>query len=179
MSEVPKKLPSIRQRGRPPGKGARINKRWNPAKWEPLYEHWVSLSAMGVSNVDIAKQFRYTPQQVSNVLTCDKAKVIKELLVREVRKGMLEDTKSQREAIIQRAQSNIKAVLTDDELLDRSPFKMLEASMAYLKGVGSMETEGGVKNTTINISTQVANVLAMGLEKANEAKLLNAENKTP
>lgn len=148
-----------------------INKRWSPVKWEPIYEQFIAFSAIGYSNKDIAEKFGYTPQQVSNVLCTPQAKVIKEQLIRKIREDVLANSAGDREALIHRANENIGKVLNSDELREKSPFKMLEASMSYLKGVGQLESES--KGTTIMINTQVANILQQGLTKSDEVKKLH------
>lgn len=157
-----------------------LKKRWQPKKWEPIYDAMVALSCTGLSNKAIAERFKYTPQQVSNILNSDQAKVIKGLVTKNIRDTAVEDNAARLTRLEQVALKNIEGVLTNSELLERNPLALYDRSLAFLKGTGKMEGEQpkNVQNTTnVMIGSDLVSKLISGIEKSNEAALMhgNAE----
>lgn len=151
-------------------------RKWQPQKWDPIYEQFVMYSAFGATNKQIADKFGYTPQQVSNVLSSAMAQTVKEQISYKIRENLIDGIEKDRIGVIAKAHENIKRVLTNDELMEKSPFKMLDASMRYLQGVGEMEGEKkGGDSTTINISSTVVNNLVTAMEKSAEVKELHGK----
>lgn len=122
------------RRGRPKGRTGSDNERkWQPVRWQPLYEQFVMLSCLGVSNTDIAKRFDYTPQQVSNVLNTEKAREIQKFAVEHIRKNSMATTMQRIEMLSAKAADRIEAVLNNDELAEKSPFAIFDRSLALLR----------------------------------------------
>jgi hypothetical protein len=151
-------------------------KRWQPKKWEPLYDQIVALSCTGISNKAIAERFGYTPQQISNILCSDQAKIIKQLVTNFIRNQLEQDTGARLKRIEQRALENIETVITSEDVLAKHPLAMFDRCLVFLKGVGKLEGEkSAVPTQNIFIGAEAAKSLIDGMHKANEAhKLHNA-----
>jgi hypothetical protein len=161
-------------------KGPKLHKkaRWQPKKWDPLYDQMVALSCTGLSNKAIADRFQYTPQQVCNILTSDQAKIVKQLITEHIRKVASEDSAARLTRLEHAALKNVDFVLTNEELMQKSPLAIYDRSMAFLKGIGKMEGDKPQVQQTTNviIADDIAEKLLKGIEKANEAAILHSGN---
>lgn len=158
-------------------------KRWIPKRWDVHHEQMVLLSCAGVSNIAIAERFGYTPQAISMILNTPQAKTIKELVKVQSRKQLMETFTDRMEVLQERALSNIEKVINDDELLEKSPFSVVDRSMQLLKGVGKLIGEGATINNnsqTVNVIGEAAvNRLAEAIEKSNQVQRLHNIEITP
>lgn len=156
-------------------KNARLPaEKWQPTQWKPEYELIVSMSARGKTGVEISKITGYTEMQISNILTCEHAKVVKQELIQKLR----EETMSDMDEIGMQAVKRIKSVMNNDELFENSPFGVVDRAFTFLKGVNKLAGDGPstINNTQNNIvlGDELAERLISGLEKSQEAKKLNA-----
>lgn len=155
--------------------------RWQPKKWIPLYETMVGLSSMGRSNKYIAEVFGYTPQQVSNILTSDEAKLVLEVTVARIRDGATLTINSKLERLAERAVHNIETVLNDDNKLEQSPFAIVDRSMALLKGLKKLQGDSPtveVNNQQTFVTDKGAETIVRAIERSQQVKELQAKNET-
>lgn len=171
MSEVEHRPATLRNR-----KNARLAvDKWQPTQWKPEYEMIVSMHVRGKTNIEIAKLTNYSEMQISNILTCEHAKVVKD----EIIKSLRQDSKDIMEKIGKKAIERIEKLMDNDELFENSPFGVVDRAMSFLKGVNKLAGDGPVtnnntQNNTLVIGDEIAERLVAGLEKANEAAKLNA-----
>lgn len=166
--------------GRPRGKNIIAERAWQPTVWEPIYEAIVAESIVGVSNVALAEKYKYTPQQISNILNTTKA--------REIKKDAIALIKANSEAIINgklgqsidRSIDNIHDILHNEELKLNHPFSIFSASVQVLKGLGKLKGDGDtINNNTVNVNEggqalinlgeEAQETFLEGLKKANAA----------
>lgn len=151
--------------------------RWHPKRWEVLYDQWVALSTLGKSNKDIADHFGYSPQQVSNILNTPEASLIRRRMLEALRKGAELTIPKRLEHLADKAVQRLAEVLENDQLMERSPFAVVDRGLALLRGVGKIKSEGGGNVNNIGkaliLSDEAARELTEGMSKANEARKLN------
>jgi hypothetical protein len=164
-----------RPRGRP--RGARLNKkaRWQPKKWDPLFDQMVALSCTGMSNVAIAARFDYTPQQICNILTSDQGKLIKSLVSKHIQEELKKSLELRITRTEARAHEIISAVLNDNELLVKNPIALYDRAIKFLEGRGQLEDKSRVQvsERTVVIPSDLVEKLVSGISKANDAVLLH------
>jgi hypothetical protein len=166
--------------GRPRGKNIIAERQWQPTVWEPIYEAIVAESIIGATNKSLAEKYKYTEQQISNILNTNKA--------REIKKDAIALIKSNSEAIlngklgesIERSIHNVHDVLHDEDLRKNHPFSIFSASIQVLKGLGKLQGDGPTTNNNtvnvqpganavINLGEEAQEIFMRGLAKANEA----------
>lgn len=179
-----------RKRGRPPGSRRRAMKKWQPKVWKPLYEQMVALDVTGKSNVEIGQTFGYTPQQVSNILTCDKAIEIKFQIIKRINKKVGTAVGDKLAAIQSKTIERTYNLLHDDNLNQISPIAIIKTGLAVGKATGQFKDDtkpsdhssNNSGNSTVNNITQNLNVIGASgiatlieaLAKSDEARRINA-----
>lgn len=180
-----------KKRGRPPGSRRRAMKKWQPKVWKPLYEQMVALDVAGKSNIEIGQTFGYTPQQVSNILTCDKAIEVKFHIIKRINKRVGTAVGDKLAAIQSKTIERTYNLLHDDGLNQISPIAIIKTGLLVGKATGhfkedskSFDNSGSNSgNSTINNITQnnLNLIGASGIEtlinalaKSDEARRINA-----
>lgn len=154
-------------------------KKWEPKKWEAIFDEMVLMSCSGKGQTEIARRFGYTVRHVNAILNCKHAQVTKRLILDKLQKT-IETTLDQRIAGIKdKALTRIMQVLSDEGLLTTAPFQVFDRSVNVLKGTGvlkevSSPTGGDQFKGNIFINAEDAKGIREGLAVANEAKKLNA-----
>lgn len=183
--------PVKRKRGRPPGSRRRGMKKWQPKNWKPLYEQMVALDVAGKSNVEIGLLFGYTPQQVSNILTCDKAIEVKFAIIKRIRNRVGTAVGDKLAAIQSKTIERTYNLLHDDELNKNSPIAIIKTGLLVGKATGQFKDDprssefGGSNSgnsTVTNITQNNLNLIgASGIQtlvdalaKSDEARRINA-----
>ena len=156
-------------------KAARTTKRWEPKNWKPIYDRVVGYAVIGKSNIEIAELVNKTPTWVSNILTCEQGVSLYNALKSRI-KGKVESDVDRMGGIADIAVKNLETVISNEELLQKYPFKMADLSSDFLKGIGKLKPER--ESTTNNnmffgVPMQLQNQLMEGLEVANQAKRLH------
>jgi hypothetical protein len=131
----------------------RVLRKWQPGVWLPEYEMIVAESCKGRSNEDIANQYNFTPQHISNILNTEEARAIKQEVVKAIRSKSLELMKVQYSEIEEKSISNIHEVL-HESVTAENMFGMFDRSIVALKGLGKLQEEakaGVVNNNTTNV----------------------------
>lgn len=161
-----------------PNRPAQFTKRerWQPKKWEAMHEQMVIMSALGRSNVEIAKTFGYSAQQVCNILASDEATIVRARTLDTLRKTAVKQLDGALEDLATQSIIRMKEVMYDDDLFTKSPFAVVDRGLAILRGVGKLRADGASSAAprTIVMSTEDAAAIAAGLKVADEAKRLNA-----
>lgn len=171
---------------------AKVGK-WKPRKWRPIYEQIICLHIVaGISRDDLAKQFGYTPQHISNILNSEQADVLRNIASERIRGGALEradnkivDITERLERLQHKALERVEAVMNDDEMMEKAPFAMIDRGLRILSAKGGLvekvpEREGS-KTITNNIAASIQNnnfiaskeelqKLQSGLDKALEVR---------
>lgn len=154
-----------------------VSKRWKPIKWESMYDEWIVRSCLGESNLAIAERYKYTPQHVCHILNTPQAKILRRQLMESLRKNIELKTEERLAHLQDRALFRLTQLLDDDKLMESHPFAMGDRAMAILKGVGVLKAEnaGGINAKNVAVfSTEVSALIAEGMKKAQEARLLNS-----
>lgn len=180
-----------KKRGRPPGSRRRGMKKWQPKIWKPLYEQMVALDVAGKSNIEIGQTFGYTPQQVSNILTCDKAVEIKFQIIKRVRNKVGSAVGDKLAAIQSKTIERTYDLLHNDEWNKNSPIAIIKTGLLVGKATGQFKDDPESSNhsgnhsgnsTVNNITQNNLNLIgASGIEtlinalaKSDEARRINA-----
>jgi hypothetical protein len=152
---------------------ARLTKRWEPKKWDPIYEQFVALSALGLSNVEIGQRFGYTPVHVSNVVTSEQGKRLKQLMLDRLRATTISSIPQRLEDIADKTVSRLQEVMNDNDRFERSPFAVIDRGLQVLKGLRHLK---GDSDTTFNqqkvvvMSDSAAKLISEGLAKSQQAE---------
>jgi hypothetical protein len=182
--------PEKRKRGRPKGARRKGGVRWQPKVWRPIYDQIIALHLAGWSNERIASHVEYNKQQVSNILNTDNAKRIIKEEGERIRKSLNDDVLGRVSGILAKTMSRTEELMKDDTKFAEAPFATIRTGLAVgsaLKEMFQPSINKESPNTVININqtTQVqqnnlevvekhADKLAEALDRAREAKLLNA-----
>jgi hypothetical protein len=191
--EIPIKdrVVAYKKRGRPPGvkNGEGVTEKWEPKEWKPEYEFIVALSCMGLSRgviVNKLKQDRgveYSEQQISNILNCKQAAVVKQMLVNQTRKVAYDTIEDQLHGIASKATARIEEVFNDDKVRENNPISVASLGIKFLQGVGKLNGQnansGGSASAGGGVTTNIQNNIlinaATDLAKALEASRRVAE----
>lgn len=158
-------------------------KRWEAKKWRPEYERAVAYSALGKSNIEIAKLLNYTPVHVSNVLNLPLAKELKDKIMARMRERTMEDVPSILQKVAQKTAERLLKVVEDDDLFTKSPFAVIDRGLDVMKGIGHMKGGGNGAPAQVNnqqnnffngVPPQLLDQLSMGMSAANKALEINA-----
>lgn len=172
-----------RKRGRPrnddPNRPARIVK-WIPKQWTPVYEQIVSLDCMGVSQKEIAEQFKFTTVMVSKICSTPQAKIIrrKVLEILAERNKVFQEERFERTQV--RAMERISELIEDNALMMADPFAVVDRAFRLLektKVLSSSDSRGDIHIAgNVNMLSQTAIIeLKDGLAKARESKELHKD----
>ena len=157
--------------------------RWKPKKWRPEYTRIVAYSVLGKSNVWIAKNLGFTPEHVSTILNQPEGIELADKLHAKMRENMSINIPAVLGEIAEKAVLRVKEVIFDDELMEKSPFQVVDRAFDVLKGLRHL-TGGGNGSVqpggdTFNIGTAVLvhqqrSTLEEGLVKIAEVRKLHA-----
>jgi len=154
---------------------ARINRpRWEPKKWHPVYEEVVLLSALGYSNIDIAKQKGFTTVHVSNILCTQQAKTLMEMISIRLRHKTGESMEDRLERYAEKAMQRVEEVLNDDEYAMRSPGGIFDRAITVLKVTNKVKSEGSTTvNNNLVVPVEAMLELKKGMELSDKARSMN------
>lgn len=184
-------LPEKGKRGRPKGARRKGVVKWQPKAWRPVYDQIIALHLAGWSNERIAEHVEYNRQQVSNILNTDNAKKIIKEEGDRIRKSLNDDVLGRVSGILAKTMSRTEELMKDEEKFKEAPFATIRTGLAVGMTLKEMFQPSANKepspSTVININqtTQVqqnnldvvethSDKLAEALDRAREAKLLNA-----
>ncbi len=163
-------------------KKGRLGK-WQPKKWKADYDRVVGYHVLGKPNVEIALMIGMTPEHISTILNLPRAQELKLQLERAMRDRMLTNIPDTLEYIARKTTERLKSIVDNDDIFDKSPFAVVRMGMEVMKGVGHLKGGGnGAPQAPSTISIQnavfangeVVNGLLSGLNKADEARRINA-----
>ena len=150
--------------------------KWRPRRWEAMHEEIVLLSCIGKSNAEIAAQFKYTPQHISNILNCPEAAITRRRALEVLRIGAHASITDRLKDLEDQAVKRLQEVMYDDELFTKSPFAVVDRGLQLLKGVGRLKgTEDGKApaNRILILDAESSKMLKEGLAASKEAHRLN------
>lgn len=161
----------------PPYRPAKLQ-RWRPKEWTPVYEQIVILSCgMNKSNKELGDMFGFTPQHISNILCTPEASLVRRRVLETLREKVDGGLPRRLSDLADKATQRVAQVLYDDAIFERSPFAVVDRSLAVLRGVGKLrsaeEAKGDTTNNVLILAGETANELRDGLRKAREAQLKN------
>lgn len=157
----------------------KVIRKWQPGVWLPEYEMIVMDSSKGRSNTDLAKQYNFTPQHISNILNTEEARTIKQQIVDAIRQKSLDLMNTQYGEIVEVSVKNIHTVLHSG-ITDENMFGMFDRSIMALKGLGKLQEEAkaGVVNNNIQnvmiINNKQETVITKGLDDLKEIERLHS-----
>ena len=189
MEQLAMDEPNIpKQRGRPKGKNRRPLKKWDPKIWRPVYELMVYRAMQGASNIQIGKEFDYTPQQVSNILTCPQAIRIKAELIEETRNKVAGSTSARIQQVQDLTLKRTYEYLTDDQKAKNAPALVIQTGLAVIRAFSPKENvvpQPGGNNTfvapgatsiqnAVVLTGEQSKAIAAGLKELVEVKKIHA-----
>jgi predicted transcriptional regulator len=128
-------------------------KHYRPKRWHPEFDLIVLASFMGKTNTEIAKEFGYTPQHVSNILSTSQAEEIRDSL-REKISNQTEISISDRlKEISNVSLTRVETFLKNDELFEKSPFAFIDRAMR----AAQIAQEKNDPKFQVNINNQTNN----------------------
>lgn len=153
-------------------------KRWEPKKWEPLFDEMILMSCLGKSQIEIARRFGYTTRHVNAIINCKQAQVTKRIILSKLQETIAQTIEQRIAGIKDKALTRISQVLSDDTLLETAPMAVFDRSVTVLKGTGVLKesASGGSGDVKGNIFINADDLKGIreGLAVANDAKRLNA-----
>lgn len=149
---------------------------WRPLTWKPIYDVMVALHCAGHSNVEIAEHTDYSAVQVGNILRSPEAKKKAAEAANAFTSSATEGIQRDLQALKSKAVERITAVIMNDAIAEAAPFRVMDASMSLLKGLGTLNGDGEKKevNNTVIISDEVAKKLFDGAALADRVKQLHS-----
>lgn len=181
------------QRGRPTGKNRRPLKKWDPTKWEPVYDYIVVLSSSGKSNTEIASLTGYGPQQISNILTSQRGVQAKLQIIKLTRDKLTGTLVDRANTVADLTLKRIHALLNNDDLSEARQIQAIDRGLAASKIFIPESPKAPSQPTAINQGTIVQGNAIMiapggvvpmdgklisqireGLDKLHEVKQLHA-----
>jgi hypothetical protein len=151
---------------------------YSPKRWHPEFDLIVYASFAGKSNVEIAKEFGYTPVHISNILSTVQADRIRNELRSKINDNVDDTITNRMKSISDKALERVEKFMNNDELFEKSPFAFVDRAMraATLNKESSSDPK-----VNININSQVNNIgneaisrIASALEISNEVKQLHS-----
>lgn len=149
-------------------KGAKIKKSWNPKKWKPEYELICHLAATK-SNTALAELFGYTPQQISNILNCQRGLDARAKIAAGIRQQGIASMGERISSLQSIALQRLEEVLTNDNIANQSPLKMFDKASRFLSdsnGLGNSTPVGhgrGPVPSILNVNVNNTNNVVMAL----------------
>lgn len=119
---------------------ARLYKKFEPVTWKPIYEQMVYDSCLGKTNVQIAKEYDYTPQQVCNILGCTKAKLSKQMILNTLRDEAQASIGERLGDVADKFMKRLEHIAKDEELFQRAPFAVVDRGLRVLAGLGHIKS---------------------------------------
>jgi hypothetical protein len=166
-----------------------VKDRWQPKKWEPMYEAIVAMSCTGKGAKAIQSELKlkfdvdYTTQHISNILNCDKAEEVRERFL-AIMKSEQEDAAKVLGDIKIAGLKRMRETLENKELAEANPFAIFDRALAAVTkvtDVGDAEekkraTAAGnqIQNNFFNLPNELMQGVMTGLNKANEVKALHS-----
>lgn len=145
-------------------------------KWRPKYEQIVRLSASGVPNTVLAKQFNLTTVRISQIIRDPHAQYIMREIARNIRDKHKESIEDRLVDLSVEAIERLETTIYHDGFQLGSDAKKHQdnLSIQVLKGTGilSGEKDQG-RDTRPPLSESLATRLVSALENSNEADRLN------
>ena len=167
---------------------ARLTKKFEPKTWKPIYDQFVFYHCMGKSNIFIADQFKYTPQQVSNILNSTQGKVLKKIIAYNLQQQREQSIGDRMSNVADKFMKRIEEVAEDDELFEKAPFAVIDRGLTILKSLshlkGGSESPSSGSSTVINaqinnnqrvtvIGEKAAQELAEAIKFSDEVRALH------
>lgn len=153
-------------------------KRWEPKKWEPIFDEMVLMSCLGKSQIEIARRFGYTTRHTNAILNSKQAKVTKRLILTKLQETIAQTIEQRIAGIKDKALTRIAQTLNDDKIFETAPMAVFDRSVTVLKGTGVLKesASGGSGDVKGNIFINADDLKGIreGLAVANDAKRLNA-----
>lgn len=154
-------------------------KRWEPKKWEPIFDEMVLMSCLGKSQIEIARRFGYTTRHTNAILNSKHAQLSKRLILTKLQETIAQTIEQRIAGIKDKALTRIAQTLNDDKIFETAPMAVFDRSVTVLKGTGVLKESasggsGDVKGNNIFINADDLKGIREGLAVANDAKRLNA-----
>lgn len=155
--------------------------RWVPRRWELRYDQIVILSTLGKSHDELALQFNYSKQQISNIVNAPQAEITRARIYAELQKRAEENIPMRLEKLADKSLERLSTILHDDDLFKQAPFGVVDRGLQVLKGIGRIKTETEQRSSDKNIqqnnfflTPESVSQLTAAIKIADEARRLNA-----
>lgn len=148
-------------------------KHYNPKRWHPEFDLIVIKSVGGLSNEEIGREFGYTKQHVSNILSTPQAAEVRDRIREEINKNYQGKLKERVSAIGEGVVRHVEKFITDaNNLAERSPFDFIDRALKIGTVIGAMgEKVSNISNNgTQNNIVNNGNMILVTGEKANDLK---------
>lgn len=156
-------------RGRPAGSVNRSAKflHYSPKRWQPEFDLIVIESISGKSNEEVGRLFGYTKEHISNILSTEEARKVKERIRAQINhefQGTLQERISN---IGAQAVKKIEAFISDDTLYTRSPFMFVDRALKIAQASNTLASSEGKSNNTTIVN---GNAIVMNGEQASNIR---------
>lgn len=153
-----------------PRRNARLNNpRWSPQKWHPVYEEIVLLSALGYSNIDIAKDKGFTVVHISNILNTPQAKVLMRLALAQIEAKRVQTIDARLNKIAERAIERVEETLDNDVYATKNPGGMFDRALKLLQVTGRVKDPDAVaaqRTNTLVVPSDLFEKFTQAMERS-------------
>lgn len=141
MAEDNLEEPKRRGRGRPIGSGGKGSSfsRYNPKRWHPEFDLMVVESIAGMDNQSIGDKYGYTKEHVSNILSTEEAKKVKDRIRGTIEKETDLNIKERVSRIGEKVLKHVEKFVEDENgLAEKNPFYFIDRVVKIGESMGSM-----------------------------------------
>jgi predicted transcriptional regulator len=171
-------------------KEARLTK-WKPKQWRPEYERAVAYSALGVSNIEIAKMLGFSKEYVSMILNLDESKKRMAEFLEKLKVNNDVNVTEVSERVVGKTLKRLESLLDNEEAFEKSPFAIIDRGLRLSeaimkKGIDTLPgNSGGVHihnhgegSSTMIVTPETDDSLKAALRKAQNVRSLSSFNKS-
>lgn len=137
-------------------KGAKLTK-WKPKVWRPEYERAVAMSAMGVSNKEIARCLSFTPEFISMILCLEESKLRMQEFTSRLKEQNNIDVIEVGTKVLGKTLQRLSDMLDNEDKFQESPFSIIDRGLrvgeAIMKRGGIGDGDGNGRSVNVQINT--------------------------
>lgn len=151
---------------------------WEPVEWHPFYEQIVLELCAGAKNIELARKYGMTAQQICNINRTRQAKEVKDRVLAEIQSGYKTNINDRLAAIKEKAIKHIEDILDNEQLAIDKPLAVADRAIKLLEGTNVLKPHPSTivqNNTQTNIiAPEVLEKFTAALESASEVKALHS-----
>jgi ElaB/YqjD/DUF883 family membrane-anchored ribosome-binding protein len=129
--------------------------RYKPKRWHPEFDLIILDSISGLDNIELGRKYGYTPQHISNILSTEEARKVKERVRTAIDKEIQGGVKERLSKVGEKVLEHIERFVEDDNnLAEKRPFEFIDRAVRIGEKVGSLIGDVN-KNVTNNIDKAI------------------------